>query len=278
MSFNMDTISLYDNHIGYTEVEIADDVIGQEVEISDPITVELPLETVETTVYSDSAHFLPDHHEVELPSLVGLPALPEASNEEVILSGPQEEVVTDSDFLCDIYDVPLPGDHQVIGDLDENISLSPTSFLPQPIKKSRKGGSKLKSSKGKSPSLASAALDVPFTSDFYSDHTSALSMAKKWEQKQVNIKTLEGEFSVTMWAHGGDEIKQEVDDATDHMLDTDYVNYMTDKKINSAIPGVDLSDPKQLAEFAKYVMKPKKEQCVVRRHSSHHCLSPQRVQ
>lgn len=26
--------------------------------------------------------------------------------------------------------------------------------------------------------------------------------AKKWEQKQVQIKTLEGEFSVTMWASG----------------------------------------------------------------------------
>ena len=25
---------------------------------------------------------------------------------------------------------------------------------------------------------------------------------KKWEQKQVQIKTLEGEFSVTMWSSG----------------------------------------------------------------------------
>ena len=60
----MDGISLYDNHIGYTEVEIADmdgdidndDVIGQQVEISDPITVELPLETVETTIVSAFHH------------------------------------------------------------------------------------------------------------------------------------------------------------------------------------------------------------------------------
>lgn len=28
---------------------------------------------------------------------------------------------------------------------------------------------------------------------------------KKWEQKKVQIKTLEGEFSVTMWASGTDE-------------------------------------------------------------------------
>ena len=29
--------------------------------------------------------------------------------------------------------------------------------------------------------------------------------SRKWEQKQVQIKTLEGEFSVTMWASGTEE-------------------------------------------------------------------------
>jgi len=29
--------------------------------------------------------------------------------------------------------------------------------------------------------------------------------ARRWEQKQVQIKTMEGEFSVTMWATGEDE-------------------------------------------------------------------------
>jgi predicted site-specific integrase-resolvase len=29
--------------------------------------------------------------------------------------------------------------------------------------------------------------------------------SRKWEQKQVQIKTLEGEFSVTMWASGAEE-------------------------------------------------------------------------
>ena len=32
-----------------------------------------------------------------------------------------------------------------------------------------------------------------------------MSSGRKWEQKQVQIKTLEGEFSVTMWATGTDE-------------------------------------------------------------------------
>ena len=37
--------------------------------------------------------------------------------------------------------------------------------------------------------------------------------------------------------------------------DADYTEYMTGKKIPpGGIPGLDLSDPKQLAEFARYVL------------------------
>ena len=54
--------------------------------------------------------------------------------------------------------------------------------------------------------LAAAAANDPFAAgnEFYSDHHSATigGGGKKWEQKRVNIKTLEGEFSVTMWAQG----------------------------------------------------------------------------
>jgi hypothetical protein len=96
---------------------------------------------------------------------------------------------------------------------------------------------------------------------------------RKWEQKQVQIKTLEGEFSVTMWASGTEE-DDDVDNLQldDHGLDDDndltssssqhsqshqldISEYMTgSKKIpKEGIPGVDLSDPRQLAEFAKSV-------------------------
>lgn len=34
-----------------------------------------------------------------------------------------------------------------------------------------------------------------------------LGRPRKWEQKQVQIRTLEGEFSVTMWASGADDGK-----------------------------------------------------------------------
>jgi len=88
-----------------------------------------------------------------------------------------------------------------------------------------------------------------------------------WQQKQVSIKTLEGEFSVTMWASAADEdvdrkdnieLLDTVDDVSGDEVDPDYTEYMTGKKIPvGGIPGLDLSDPKQLADFAR--IKPKKE-------------------
>nr|XP_019535169.1 transcription factor YY2-like [Aedes albopictus]XP_029720002.1 transcription factor YY2-like [Aedes albopictus] len=75
---------------------------------------------------------------------------------------------------------------------------------------------------------------------------------RRWEQKQVQIKTMEGEFSVTMWASGTDD-----DDGSNPEPDPDYTEYMTGKKITQDIPGIDLSDPKQLAEFARPFHKTK---------------------
>merc|ERR1712242_507015 len=85
-----------------------------------------------------------------------------------------------------------------------------------------------------------------------------------WQQKQVSFKTLEGEFSVTMWASGADDedrkdgILEVGEEASADEADPDYTEYMTGKKIPvGGIPGLDLSDPKQLADFAR--IKPKKE-------------------
>ncbi|XP_053666799.1 transcriptional repressor protein YY1-like [Anopheles marshallii] len=78
---------------------------------------------------------------------------------------------------------------------------------------------------------------------------------RRWEQKQVQIKTMEGEFSVTMWASGTDD-----DDGSNPEIDPDYTEYMTGKKITpdcDSIPGIDLSDPKQLSEFTRPAHKTK---------------------
>lgn len=75
----------------------------------------------------------------------------------------------------------------------------------------------------------------------------ARALGRRWEQKQVQIKTMEGEFSVTMWATGDDD-----DDGSNPEPDPDYTEYMTGKKLSGdGMPGLDLSDPKQLAEFAR---------------------------
>ncbi|XP_072600562.1 membrane-bound transcription factor site-2 protease isoform X2 [Vulpes vulpes] len=83
---------------------------------------------------------------------------------------------------------------------------------------------------------------------------------KKWEQKQVQIKTLEGEFSVTLWSPS-----EKRDQETGQIEDSapDYSEYMTGKKLPpEGIPGIDLSDPKQLAEFTR--MKPKPKEAALR--------------
>ncbi|XP_059619836.1 transcriptional repressor protein YY1-like [Phlebotomus argentipes] len=83
--------------------------------------------------------------------------------------------------------------------------------------------------------------------------------ARRWVQKQVQIKTMDGEFSVTMWASGASD----TDEDSAPEPDPDYIGYMMDKKVSSgqeSVPGLDLSDPKQLAEFARpgHKMKMKK--------------------
>ncbi|XP_038172542.1 transcription factor YY2 [Arvicola amphibius] len=78
---------------------------------------------------------------------------------------------------------------------------------------------------------------------------------KQWEQKQVGIEVLEGELPSTVWEANGQKNpvpKRQADDSP-----PDYSAYMTGKKFPpEGIPGIDLSDPKQLAEFTS--MKPKK--------------------
>jgi transcription factor YY len=208
-------------------VEIADvgDVQIQEVEV-EPIPVEMPIETVETT-----------EETIEVQPMIALQPLPEPAHEEIVLQT-TEEVVGDHLVYGDHIPVPAP-----------EIEISTEEFIPTSSKKGK--GGKKKGGKGK--------VIAPFGfSDIAFDTASA---SRKWEQKQVQIKTLEGEFSVTMWA-SGDDIKkepqplvgteEEVTTSIASSADADYTEYMTGKKLPpGGIPGVDLSDPKQLAEFAK---------------------------
>jgi hypothetical protein len=115
------------------------------------------------------------------------------------------------------------------------------------------------------PSTSSAIIPQP-TESIELDNINIIepeAKSRRWKQRQVQIKTMEGEFSVTMWASS----ETDDEDGSNPEMDPDYTEYMNSKRIvqDSPLPitGVDLSDPKQLAEFAKPVnkqLKTKKEQ------------------
>lgn len=152
----------------YMEVVIKPDI--QEVEI-ESIPVDMPCETVETTI---------DYGEGQ--PMVALQPLPEPGREEIILQT-QEEIVCSEDPLSSVYDQMQVPDQEIY-----------VETSPGP---SRKGGRKGKRGSG-----------GRFKGDnFLSDGHGTETKARKWEQKQVQIKTLEGEFSVTMWASGTDDGK-----------------------------------------------------------------------
>ncbi|KAL5008684.1 hypothetical protein ScPMuIL_014265 [Solemya velum] len=199
-------------------------VIGSEVEIQEveveSIPVEMPIETVETT--DDT---------VEVQPMIALQPLPEPAQEEIVLQT-REEVVGDPNLVYDTIPVPAP---------EIEICTEETTTT-------RKGkGGKKKGAKNRGLSNVGLAGDLGLD----------VSSTKKWEQKQVQIKTLEGEFSVTMWATGNDDKTKLEEDASVSETDADFTEYMTGKKLPpGGIPGLDLSDPKQLAEFAR--IKPRK--------------------
>ncbi|XP_014672127.1 PREDICTED: transcriptional repressor protein YY1-like [Priapulus caudatus] len=198
------------------DIEYDDEQEIQEIEI-ETIPVEMPMETVETTIAEIDTN----------QPMIALQPLPEPGREEIILQT-TEEVVGADQFGIVQYEIPVPVPEETI------IETEPSS-------------SRKMKGRGRKILRRNELTELSFDSGDRSN--------RKWEQKQVQIKTLEGEFSVTMWASGGDEKKPLSEESEP---DPDYTEYMTGKKIPpGGIPGVDLSDPKQLAEFAR--LKPKRQ-------------------
>ncbi|XP_042830213.1 transcription factor YY2 [Panthera tigris] len=170
-------------------------------------------------------------------------------DQDIIMVQTQEEVVGyyESDDLQasnnfdDQMVIPLGEDD----DFQQTLASLAASASSSAVSHSRKRGSQSKKSSGKKNYTNSEAHGGSSSSEIGS---------RKWEQKQVQIKTLEDEFSVTLWPPD-DQRDQETG-----KIETsapDYSEYLTGKKLPpEGLPGIDLSDPKQLAEFTK--MKPKK--------------------
>jgi len=142
-----------------------------------------------------------------------------------------------------------------LSDLPSNTAATKVQVVSSPL-----ATAKIVTSNGTSSAAAAAAAQAAAQA---AAAAAAAALSQTWQQKRVSIKTLEGEFSVTMWASGADDeddddkrniLDGEVPDETD----PDYTEYMTGKKLPpGGIPGLDLSDPKQLAEFAR--IKPKRQ-------------------
>merc|ERR1712037_321765 len=183
----------------------------------------------------------------------------------------QETIVTDSSFhLGDqiIYGDELivtsedvPQSEEIVGggpDSDPYVGLYESVPIPNIDSGTKFGVNSFVGSKKQKNSKVKREFDLESLSE------GRLKNSASWQQKQVSIKTLEGEFSVTMWASGteDDEDKKPDVSSLDDMVspdeaDPDYTEYMTGKKLPpGGIPGLDLSDPKQLAEFAR--IKPKR--------------------
>ena len=153
------------------EIQDIDDVQIQEVEV-EPIPVEMPIETVETS-----------EETIEVQPMIALQPLPDAQ-EEIILQT-SEEVVGDGDQLVVYGDtIPVP---------QPEIEIQTEEVSPSTSKRGK--GGKRKGNRGKS------VLDFIDTGDSDVSFDTG-GGTRRWEQKQVQIKTLEGEFSVTMWASG----------------------------------------------------------------------------
>ncbi|XP_008826558.1 transcription factor YY2 [Nannospalax galili] len=77
----------------------------------------------------------------------------------------------------------------------------------------------------------------------------------QWKQKQVQMEDPWGDLPFAMWATNDENEEPEANkESTNSPLD--YSEYMKGKKFPpEGIPGIDLSDPKQLAEFTSMKLK-----------------------
>lgn len=102
---------------------------------------------------------------------ITLQQLPEPGREEIVFHS-QEEVVGEQEIP---YEIPVP--------IDNDLGVE---SLPGPSKKSNR------------------KISIKRRRE---DDAGNIIIGQRWEQKQVQIKTLEGEFSVTMWSSGVDDGK-----------------------------------------------------------------------
>lgn len=170
----------------FSEVEIQSEL--QEVEIETLPVDDMPVETiVETTIDSAGHHFMDATcrgGDVDVDA------------EEIVLQTQEAgEVVVGGDDDAD------PDDSS---GLDYLHMYSDTSTASSSRRTANNNPNSRKTRNNRSSNTHNNRSN-PYDNDGYISNTTSNSHSRKWEQKQVQIKTLEGEFSVTMWASGAEE-------------------------------------------------------------------------
>ena len=117
---------------------------------------------------------------VEGTQMIAFQSLHEPGGEEIILQTQEEIVGEGAEDLN--YDIQVPTE----AELDLDYGSTPAHLSKRSLGQRRRQTA-LKAGRGKN------------------DYAYAEGSSKKWEQKLVQIKTLEGEFSVTMWSSGADD-------------------------------------------------------------------------
>lgn len=234
-----------------SEVEIQPD--PQDVEITIP--VEIPCETVETTIECDQQDMMVPMHSLHNPQ------------EEIILQS-QEEIVGDHlgvyeeslHMPSDVNTVYLEEAHVLHNEDEEEDDEDSNSYIQHKYIKQEEPESQMYEEEYIQVPVSLAhhqmtaqnhhLIQMPDSTTHHTNMVQIDKSSRKWEQKQVQIRTLEGEFSVTMWASGGtdDDECSNPEFEQEHEFE-DCI--LSEQEIKSEpIPGIDLSDPKQLAEFA----------------------------
>lgn len=147
---------------------------------------EIEVETIETTVIGGDEDDDEQQPMIALQPLVTDDPSQLHQHQEVILVQTREEVVGGDESELRGEDgfeerilIPVPAEEHYIG--QTLLTVAGKSSAGRLGKRAASGGKKA----GKKSYLSAAE-----------------ACGRKWEQKQVQIKTLEGEFSVTMWASG----------------------------------------------------------------------------
>ncbi|XP_017731018.1 PREDICTED: transcription factor YY2 [Rhinopithecus bieti] len=234
--------------------EIPADIVGlQDINVEPLPMVDIPMESIQYEDVDGNWIYGGHNH----PPLIALQPLFMSTgygdhDQEMLMVQTQEEVVgyygSDNLLGNDLEDqLTIPDSTE-----DEHFQLTLASLSASAASTSTQSRSKKRSKKrSKTPSSKSAT-----STEATPAGSSSNEGSRKWEQKQVPIKTLEGEFSVTVWSPDDNNDQGAVGEGQAENP-PDYSEYLKGKKLPpEGLPGVDLSDPKQLAEFTK--MKPKR--------------------